>query len=146
ANARLRAVTERLMRLPGVHSVAFSDGLPMIVRHTVEVRPPARADAIQPVDVYAVSPGFLETLGIGLLRGRDVHRSDGAAGIVSEQLANLFWPGQDVIGRSLPLPNGPITIVGVAKDVAPLRFGGSDNPVVYQLRHVDARRNFLAVR
>jgi len=146
ASARLRAIGERLRRLPGVHSVAFSDGLPMMVRDTVEVRPPARADAVQPVDVYAVSPGFLETLGVELLRGRDFQESDGLAGVVSQNLANLFWPGQDAIGRTLRLPSGEIIIVGIAKDVAPLRFGGSDNPAVYRLRRVDPHRNFLAVR
>jgi hypothetical protein len=37
-------------------------------------------------------------------------------------------------------------VVGVARDVAPTRFGGSDNPAAYRLRRVDAQNNFMAVR
>jgi len=143
---RLRAMTDRIRALPGVRSVAFSDNLPLMGRETVELRPPLRSDATQPVDIYAVSPGFLETLGIALARGRDIQDADGAAVVVSQSLANLFWPRQTAIGKSLPLPSGGVPVVGVARDVAPLRFGGSDNPAVYRLRHVDAHNNFMSVR
>ena len=143
---RLRAMADRIRALPGVRSVAFSDNLPMMGRETVELRPPLRADATQPVDIYSVSPGFLETLGIALARGRDVQDADGAAVVVSESLANLFWPRQTAVGKSLPLPGGDVPVVGVARDVAPLRFGGSDNPAVYRLRRVDAHNNFMSVR
>ena len=146
AKARLQAIGDRLKRLPGVHSVAFSNGLPMMVRDAVEVQPPGRRDATQPVDIYSVSPGFLETLGIGLAAGRDVEEGDGLAAVISQKLADLFWRRQNVIGKTLTLPVGAITIVGVARDVAPMRFGGSDNPAVYVLRRVDARYNFLSVR
>jgi hypothetical protein len=58
ATLRLHAMADRIKALPGVRAVAFSDGLPMMERETVELRPPARADATQPVDLYAVSPVF----------------------------------------------------------------------------------------
>ncbi len=146
AMVRLQAMTDRIKALPGVRAVAFSDGLPMMQRQTLELRPPARADATQPVDLYAVSPGFLETLGVGLTRGRDFQNSDSSAVVVSQSLANLFWPRQNPIGQSLVLPDGAIAVVGVARDVAPMRFGGSENPAAYRLRRVDAHNNFMAVR
>ena len=61
AAVRLDAIAQRMQALPGVHAVAFSDKVPMIVRTTVELRPPERADAVQAVDVYTASPGFFET-------------------------------------------------------------------------------------
>src|SRR5262249_26212885 len=64
APARLQAIVDRLKRLPGVRAVAFSDGLPLIRPETLELRPPSRRDANQPVDVYTVSAGFFETLGL----------------------------------------------------------------------------------
>jgi predicted permease len=146
ATLRLRAMTDRIKALPGVRVVAFSNDLPMMQRETVELRPPARADATQPVDLYAVSPGFLETLGISLTRGRDFQNSDGSAVVVSQSLANLFWPRQNAVGQSLALPGGATPVVGVARDVAPMRFGGSDNPAAYRLRSVDAHFNFMSVR
>jgi len=146
ASVHLRAIADRIKALPGVRAVAFSDGLPMMQRETVELRPPARSDATQPVDLYAVSPGFLETLGIALTRGRDFQASDSSAVVVSQSLANLFWPRRNAVGQSLLLPDGMIPVVGVARDVAPMRFGGSDNPAAYRLRRVDAHNNFMAVR
>ena len=143
---RLRTIADRMRALPGVRTVAFSDDLPMMGRKTFELRPPLRADATQPVDVYAVSPGFLETLGIAITKGRDLEDADGSAVVISQSLASLFWPRQNALGKSLPLPGGPVPVVGVVRDVAPLRFGGSDNPAVYVLRRADQHNNFMSVR
>jgi predicted permease len=146
AKVRIKAITGRVRTLAGVRGVALAGGLPMIVRDTLELRPPSRQDATQPVDVYGVSPEFLQTMGIPLLRGRDIREADGAAVVVSQNLARLFWPREDAVGKMLPLPGGALPVVGVAKDVAPMRFGGSENPAVYRLRPLDPEFNFLAVR
>ena len=120
--------------LPGVHSVAFSDELPMIFRATVELRPPERADAVQAVDVYTGSPGFFETVGVPILRGREFQSGDGPAIVVSRLLARTFWPKADPIGKTLTVNGVSATVVGVAKDVDPVRFGGSENPPLYLMR------------
>jgi predicted permease len=146
AKARLDAIKARLLALHGARSVAFSDWLPMMTRDTVELRPPMRSDASQPVDIYSVSPGFLQTMGISLASGRDFVESDGAAVVVSKALADLFWWRQNPVGKTMPLPNGSAVVVGVANDVAAMRFGGSENPAVYRLRKVHAQFNWLAVR
>jgi putative ABC transport system permease protein len=76
-----------------------------------------------------VSPGYLETLRVPLMRGRlfteaDTDTSPPVA-IVDEALAKKFWPGQDPIGRRMFQPENPenltqpspnqrwITVVGV---------------------------------
>jgi putative ABC transport system permease protein len=146
ARLRLRVIAQRMQALPGARSVAFSDDLPLLRPDTVEVRPPLRPDASQPVDVFTASPGFFETLGIPILRGREFQESDQSAVIVSQTLARMFWPRQDPLGKLLPLPEGAAPVVGVARDIAPLRFGGSDNPPAYRLRRVDAQRNVVLVR
>jgi hypothetical protein len=105
-----------------------------------------RQDAVQPVDIYKASPGFFETLGIRLLRGREFNDSDANAVVVSRSLAKALWPRQDPIGQQLPLPNAPATVVGVAADVEPMRFGGSDNLPVYRVRHIQPQDNTLVVR
>jgi len=50
-----------------------------------------------------VSPGLLDTLGIRLVRGRDVTPADVAGSdpvvMVSEAAASALWPGQDPLGR-----------------------------------------------
>ncbi len=146
AAARLLAITERVKALPGVKSVAFSEWLPVYDGATVEIRPPSRPDASQPVDVYTASPRFLETLGIPLLRGREFELTDRSAIIVSESVAKAFWPKQDPIGKTLPLPEGSATVVGVARDIDPMRFGGSENPVMYRPWRLHRIRNCMSVR
>jgi len=146
AQVRLQAIAQRMKALPGVRSVAFSDYWPLLGPDTVELRPPARPDASQPVDLYTVSPGFFETLSIPILRRREFQESDGSAAVVSESLALAFWRRQNPIGRTLALPGGAVQVVGVARDIEPMRIGGSENPPVYRLRRVDAHHNMMSVR
>jgi predicted permease len=146
APARLDTIAQRMKRLPGVRSVSFSDELPLVRPRTVELRPPTRRDASQPIDVYTASTGFFATLGLPIVRGREFNQADSAAVIVSQTMAKVFWPRQDPIGRILQLPEGAVPVVGVAGDVDSMRLGGSDNPPVYRLRHADPHRNVMSVR
>lgn len=66
--------------------------------------------------------------------------------MVSRALAQTFWPREDPLGKSLALKGIDATVVGVAKDVDPVRFGGSENPPLYLMRRADPTRNALAVR
>ena len=74
-----------------------------------------------------VLPSYFRTLGIPLLRGRaftDADRADAAAvAVVSDSVAQRYWPGQDPIGKRLQFVYSPdarewpwVTIVGVAAD------------------------------
>src|SRR5262249_1163130 len=84
--------------------------------------------------------------GVPIVRGREFQASDTSAVIVSQSLAKTFWPRQDPIGRTLELPSGATAVVGIAKDIEPMRLGGSDNPPLYRLNRVDPRRNVMSVR
>ena len=75
------------------------------------------------VAVNHVDPGFFETVGIPLIRGRGF-REDDAAGdrrvaVVSERAARQLWPGEDAVGRRIVNPETggtPFEVVGVARD------------------------------
>lgn len=144
--ARLHGIEQRMIAVPGVRSVAFSYRPPLMRPETIELSPPERKDATQPVDVYTASPGFFETLGIPLLHGREFAESDGSSVIVSQSLAKAFWRSRNPIGQVLTLPSGSAQVVGVAKDIEPMRIGGSDNPPLYQLHSVSAIDNVMSVR
>ena len=71
----------------------------------------------------AISPGFFETLGVQLLRGRffDDHDVKGAPPvmIVNQSMARLFFPGKDPIGRMFKLDNDakePYLVIWVVAD------------------------------
>ena len=78
----------------------------------------------RPVIAYTgVTPGFFDTLGIPLLRGRSFEKNEqpGRVAVVNRTLAHLLWPKEDPVGRQLTLDadpqRGPITVIGVSGDV-----------------------------
>ena len=74
---------------------------------------PVRVSGQRPIDVEAwlleVTPGFIETLRIPLLAGRDLSRGDFAAAnapvLVNETFARLFLPGSSPLGRQFARPD-----------------------------------------
>jgi putative ABC transport system permease protein len=122
-------VLQRVRALPGVESAGVIDDIPLGVDRShqpiaIEGRP-ALAMADQPeVDVCFVSAGYMHSLHVPILRGRDL--DDGevagrpAAILISRAMAKQFWPGEDPIGRRLTMtffPGALRTIVGVVGDV-----------------------------
>jgi putative ABC transport system permease protein len=135
--AKRRQFFEEMLRkvraLPGVDSAAIvtlrplSGPVGMDWPFTVEGQPAKDAERNPLLNFETVSPGYFETMGIPLRRGRDFTGSDrdGRPGvvIVSEALAKRYWPAQDPIGKRIKLPLPPtafdgkwLTVVGVAGD------------------------------
>jgi putative ABC transport system permease protein len=115
--------------LPGVQAAGLIDAMPLSDDGShqpisIEGRPVV-AMADQPeVDVRLISPGYLSAMHISLLRGRDVDDSDvpGRPGavLISQSMAELFWPHEDPIGKRLTMyffPDVARVVVGVVADV-----------------------------
>ncbi len=142
----LKVITDRILSVPGVRSVAFSRAVPLLDHDSVEISPPERPDAVQPVSVFTASPQFFETMGIPLVGGREFVPGEINAAVVSQTLARLFWNDRSPLGRQLKLPEGTaLTVVGIAKDIDPLRFGGTDNPPLYRSLAASAAGDVLAI-
>jgi len=120
---------ESVRRVPGVTAAAFTSQLPLsgdVDEYGVQFEPSpnSRPEGGYPAFRYAVSPGYFETMGIPLRRGRLLDARDVAgappAVVISESLAKRKFPGQDPIGKRLHI--GPtdvpwLIIVGVVGDV-----------------------------
>ena len=73
----------------------------------------------------AVTPGFLETLNVQVTRGRDFTDAEGqsrsSVAIISEGMAERFWPNEDPVGRQFRLTDPEITdsftIIGVIRNI-----------------------------
>lgn len=73
---------------------------------------------------HATNPGGLGNIGLSILRGRDFTWQDTADSppvvIISESIANLFWPDQEALGKRIvrQSPTGLITmtVIGIAAD------------------------------
>ena len=51
-----------------------------------------------------------------------------------------------MLGRVLALAGGRVTVAGVARDVDPLHYGGSQNPALYRAWRLHPIRNVMSVR
>jgi len=131
---------EAVRALPGVTAAAFTNQLPLsgdddVYGLHLDAEPADERREDAGVFRYAVSPGYLEAMGIPLRRGRTFDRRDGAAGprvaIVSESVVRRRLPGLDPLGQTLrigPQDSPPYTIVGVVGDVRQesLDLGGAE--------------------
>lgn len=105
------------------------------------------------VDFNVVTPGHFAALGVPVRRGRDLAPADGATSprvaVVSEALAERFWPGQDPVGkRLLDLgPGGDAVVVGVVADMKLRQLDESPQAIAYvPLAQWPMPRMTLAVR
>ena len=120
---------ERLRSVPGVQSAAAASQIPLAGNMDsygfhVEGKIHANPEEDPSAERYSVTPGFLETMRIPLLRGRDISPTDTSTTqqvlLISETTARRMWPGEDPIGKRVKL--GGIdkpwwTVVGVTGDV-----------------------------
>jgi putative ABC transport system permease protein len=154
---------EAVRQVPGVIEAGFTSQLPLSgdledgYGVHFEASPTANPDADSGAFRYAVSPGYLETMGIPLRGGRVLNSHDGAdapqAVLISESLANLKFPGQDPIGQRLRLgpSTGPWnTVVGVVGNVKQTSLAVTWTDAVYitnaQWRMFLDRARWLVVR
>ncbi|NIW35424.1 MAG: FtsX-like permease family protein [Gemmatimonadetes bacterium] len=117
-------------RIPGVTAAGVTTMFPSargnsVAEVQVEGREFAPGERHQ-VNTRMVTPGFLEAMGIPLLRGRTISEADRADAssvvVVSASLARRYWPDEDPIGKRVRNSRGGedapwMTIVGVVGDV-----------------------------
>jgi putative ABC transport system permease protein len=126
--AFFETLLDQLRALPGVTHAGAVSSLPGTPERSVvfdldSAAPGAMME--RPSARFRIAtPGYFESLGIRVLRGRTFRRSDFAFGAVavSRSMAERFWPGADPIGRQvrLVLPEGVspwLTVVGVVEDI-----------------------------
>ena len=135
--ARARFVDELLVELrasPGVVNAAISTQLPFTGNNSSSVIlpegyvPPAGESLLSPLQSW-VSPGYFETLGIPLVRGRTFTEADNREGrrliIIDEWLARRYYQDESPIGKRMLWGGVPgmaeeddyYTIVGVVRAV-----------------------------
>ena len=137
---------EKVRAVPGVESAAMTSGVlqPLLTNSATfsfegKPLPPPEQRLEYPVE--SVSPGFFDTIGATILRGRAFTDQDHAqapfAIVVNETLANSVWPGEDPIGRRAKPGDGSnpqapwLTVVGVVKDLRRADVKRNIRPEIY---------------
>jgi predicted permease len=138
-------LVERLEAMPAIERAAFVRNLP-ISRRTmtspivVEGREP---DESWPQGQIAwVTPGYIETMGIPLVRGRTFTDRDLGSSVkrvlVSESLARTFFPDREAVGSRIRTfftsdEEGFFEVVGVVGDVRHDSLTAEAPPILYYL-------------
>jgi predicted permease len=142
----------RIRAIPGVQSAGAIDTLPLQGGSVQPIVHEGAAELLprdQPtVAVRKATPGYLQTLRVPLLRGRDIAESDTNVMLVSRGAAKMLWGDSDPIGRRVTLPleeKGVLkTVIGIVGDVRTDELSQPAMPTVYEYRHEHDWR-FLAL-
>ncbi len=135
---RVQDILERIEALPGVEAAFASNLIPIgggggggsviVDGHPVETgREPY-------IGFTGVTPHFYQTLGVGLVRGRNFTDAEAAAGvltpvaIINQTMAKQVWPKGDALGGRFRMVQTPamrildeapawFTVIGIAPDI-----------------------------
>jgi predicted permease len=143
------ALIDRVQALGGVESAALSRITPFSYRSYASA--PIAVDGYdappdqQPTAEYnEVGPGFLATIGIPLVAGREFTRADNETSppvaIVDDTMAAQFWRGVDPVGRRVQVKGRWMQVVGVARGAKYHNLLETPKPFFY----VALRQNFSA--
>jgi len=141
-----REAVERLGKLPGMRSAAAISSLPLggpeqAQMLYVEGQPLPTAENSLNAETRVVTPGYFETMGVALLRGRDFTWQDTAnqplVCVVNESTVRDFFGGTDAVGRRIKLggtdDSSPwLTVVGAVRDVRSSTPETKPRPQVYR--------------
>jgi putative ABC transport system permease protein len=134
---------DRVRGLPGVQAAGLVWDVPlsgMVSRADVVTNDTATASEEHKVsvNVNVVSPGYFDTVGIPINRGRDFAEGDketsSPVAIINREMAQQFWPGEDPIGKQLMLasPRSGVQVVGVVSDGKKQNYRAAKGPCLYR--------------
>jgi putative ABC transport system permease protein len=134
-----RRVLDKVEQIPGIQSAGLSDVLPLGQQNdreyfTIENRPlPPGQELV--ADFRRISPRYLNTMGIALLRGRllsdrDVRDAPPVI-LIDETLAHQYWPDENPIGRRMRLWGEFREVVGIVGQVHHYGLEKQPEPTIY---------------
>jgi predicted permease len=138
-----RAMLERTRALAGVQSASLASVVPLSdsVQGSDLAIPGYATSPDQPAphaETDTVSPEYFRTMRIALNRGRDFTDADNEnalkVAVINQAMADRYWPGQDVLGRSFSLTSDPkhsVTVVGVVQNSRMGQLYGPFEPIFY---------------
>ncbi|MGC4054513.1 MAG: ABC transporter permease [Paludibaculum sp.] len=81
-----------------------------------------------------VDSNFLDTMGLRLLRGRNLLPGETGVALISEAAERVLWPNGGALGQTLPWdPHGP-TVIGIVQNASTTDIGNPE-PLEFYLPH-----------
>ena len=150
ARESYRQVLERVSALRGVERASFARHVPLnnlygggaMLRAAIPGHEPAPGAEPPGFRFNTVTPGYFETMGTPLLRGRDFDGTDVGGGpgsvIINETMARQYWGDGNALGATFellgmgnPASRKPVRVVGVARDAKYLSLTEDPQPYLY---------------
>jgi putative ABC transport system permease protein len=132
-NARL---ADAIRRVPGVTGIAFVD-MPLLQRAVKGSNfvPPRLVPHPAGMDTdVTISPDYFAVTGMRILKGRPLTESDrGRAVVVTDGLAQRYWPGANPVGMTIQYGSGSREIVGVVSDAHDVSLDGAPVPTLFHV-------------
>jgi putative ABC transport system permease protein len=146
-------VLERAATLPGVRSAGAATFLPVsgtgaVIHFNIQGRPPKSPHEYTMASYRAVTPAYLATMGIPLIKGRLINDSDRenapAVVVINQTMAKTYFPKESPLGQHLQLGTEPdktmpqMEIVGVVGDVKQSLASEAPTEMYVPFRQADA--------
>ena len=104
---------------------------------------------VQDANINIVDHSYFEALEIPITEGSgftsDDKPTDPTIAVISESMANLYWPDQSALGERISFGGGYITIVGVAANVKNAGLSQASYPLAYRLHNQLSNRGMTVI-
>ena len=136
--AFMNEALDRARTLPGVEQATVAGRAPFGGRTDERIRAPGTPWAEPPgapVNANWVGPDYFETMGIPVVAGRGIDARDNdrssRALVLNQTTAELIWPNENAVGRTITWQNENWTVVGVVADANYYALGETSVTQVY---------------
>jgi predicted permease len=131
ARSYIQDLTQRLRNLGGVANVSVTSTPPL---GGLKIMAPLLIDGRElVVFIHQVDSRYFATMGIPLLRGRNLIDGDEQSVVVSDSLAARRWPGVDPLGQTMKVGDDTLVVVGLARSARSLAIGDPDTAELYRV-------------
>jgi predicted permease len=126
-------------KVPGVERAGLVSVVPLSDSHLqTSIVPEGRsasADERVGANIRYTSPEYFATMGMKLLEGRDLSRTDDSTAqgvvVISAALAKTLWPNERAVGKRIDVMSTWLTVVGVVSDVHDEALNTPAMPTLY---------------
>jgi putative ABC transport system permease protein len=134
-----RRVLDNAEHIPGIQAAGLTDVLPLGQQNdreyfTIENRPLPHGQTLV-ADFRRISPQYLPTMGIALLKGRLISDRDVRDAppviLIDERLVHQYWPNENPIGRRLRLWGEFREVVGIVSQMHHYGLDKQAEPTIY---------------
>jgi predicted permease len=138
----VRAIADQIRHDPRVAGADLNNWVPLFGGEgrtiVIDGRDPSDEHNRRFANYSPITPGYFQTIGIQLLRGRnfteqDAEKNGAPVAIIDETMAQQFWPNEDALGRRFRfmISKDPIEVIGIARNSKAVTLGETPTPMVY---------------